>query len=243
MTEAQEVPRPEALTVRGSLHRPATAREQTAQLLYERLHPAMAALGLLFAVLVLAQSAAREGTGLHHALLAATWLLWSAFVVEYGLRLVIAPSSAAFLRRTWWQALLLVVPVLTMVRALLVLRLSRPARVALAALRGSRSARATLQGRAAWLAVVTTIVVFAGADVLYRTDAVDPYGRALHAAALAAITGEPTGSTAGVGQVLDVALALYAVVFFASLAGIVAAYFLEHRSELRIAPEPDPGAL
>ena len=51
--------------------------------------------------------------------------------------------------RTWWQLLFLVVPVLTLLRALLILRVARPTRVALAALRGGRSARATLTGRAA----------------------------------------------------------------------------------------------
>lgn len=191
----------------------------------------MAALGLLFVVLVLAQGPAAEGTILQRALLAATWALWSVFVAEYGLRLVIAPSTTEFLRRTWWQLLFLVVPVLTLLRALLVLRVARPTRVALAALRGGRSARATLTGRAGWLAVLTTIVTFASADVLYQAAHLRPYGSALHAAALATVTGEPTGSSHGVAQVLDVVLAVYAVVFFAALAGSVGAFFLEQQRQ------------
>lgn len=216
--------------MRGCLARTATARERLAQHLYERLHPLMAVLGLLFLVVVLAQSAARQGSGLHRALLAATWLLWAGFVGEYVLRLVIAPSTTTFLRRTWWQVLFLAVPFLTMVRALLVLRVARPTRVALAALRGGRSARATLTGRAAWLGVLTAIVVFASADVLYSTSTVRPYGAALHGAALATINGEPLAGDSGIAQVLDVVLALYAVVFFATLAGIVGAFLLEKRS-------------
>ena len=191
----------------------------------------MAALGVLFVVLVLAQRPVREGTALQQVLLVATWLLWAVFVSEYLLRLIIAPSTTAYLRRTWWQVLLLLVPVLMLARALLVFRIARPTRVALAALRGGRSAKATLTGRTAWLAVVTTIVVFAAADLLADGADLHPYGAALHAAALAAVTGEPTGSSAGIAQVLDVGLALYAVVFFASLAGILGAYFLESRRE------------
>lgn len=191
----------------------------------------MSALGLLFVVLVLAQGRAENGTALQRSLLVASWLLWSVFVGEYVLRLVIAPSATAFVRRTWWQLLLLIAPVLTLVRALLVLRVARPTRVALAALRGGRSARATLTGRTAWLAVITTIVVFAAADVLHAAGSIRPYGAALHAAALAATTGEPTGSERGLAQVFDVVLALYAVVFFASLAGILGAYFLERRRD------------
>lgn len=219
------------LRVRGSLRRSATSRERLAQDLYDRLHPAMAALGLLFVVLVLAQGPAAEGTPLQRILLAATWLLWGVFVAEYALRLVIAPSTTTFLRRTWWQLLFLVVPVLTLLRALLILRVARPTRVALAALRGGRSARATLTGRAAWLAVLTAIVTFASADVLYQVASVEPYGSALHAAALATIAGEPTGSDHGLAQVLDVVLAVYAVVFFAALAGSLGAFFLEQQRQ------------
>lgn len=219
------------LRVRGSLRRSATSRERLAQDLYDRLHPTMAALGLLFVVLVLAQGPAAEGTPLQRILLAATWLLWGVFVAEYALRLVIAPSTTTFLRRTWWQLLFLVVPVLTLLRALLILRVARPTRVALAALRGGRSARATLTGRAAWLAVLTAIVTFASADVLYQVASVEPYGSALHAAALATIAGEPTGSDHGLAQVLDVVLAVYAVVFFAALAGSLGAFFLEQQRQ------------
>ena len=49
---------------------------------------------------VLAQRAADEGTALHRALLVVTWLLWAAFAAEYALRLVIAPPTGTFLRRT-----------------------------------------------------------------------------------------------------------------------------------------------
>lgn len=219
------------ITLRGCLRQEPTTREQLAQSIYERLHPAMAALGLLFLVMVLAQSSAREGTGIHQALLGATWLLWAVFACEYILRLVIAPSTTQFLRRTWWQLLFLVVPFLTMLRSLLILRVARPTRVAVAALRGGRSARSTVTGRVGWIVLVTTIVVFASADFLYASDVVAPYGRALHAAALACITGEPIGSHAGVAEVLDIILALYAVVFFATLAGILGAFFVEQRRE------------
>ena len=118
--------------------------------------------------------------------------------------MLIAPSSIEFLGRTWWQLLFLTVPVLTVFRTLLVLRITRPTRVALAALRGTRSARSALTSRGAWVAVVTAIVVFAAADVLFRTGAVTPYGDALHAAALAAVNGQPIGRASAVARLLDV---------------------------------------
>ena len=123
------------LKLRGCLRRQPTSRERLAQHLWDRLHPVMAALGLLFLVLVLAQAPAREGTTLQRALLAATWFLWVVFVGEYVLRLVVAPSTRNYLRRTWWQIFLLAVPILMTARALLALRVARPTRVALAARR------------------------------------------------------------------------------------------------------------
>jgi voltage-gated potassium channel len=217
------------LRVRGCMERDEEDRERLAAVLYERLHPAMAVLGLLFLVVVLSQGAATTGTTLHRVLVAVTWVLWAVFAAEYALRLVIAPHRGRFLRRTWWQLLFLAVPFLTMVRALLVLRMARPTRVALAAVRGSRSAAASLTSRAAWLGVVTVIVIFSSADILQTTGAVESYGDALYAAAMAAITGEPSGADDGVGRILDVALALYAVAFFATSAGIVGAFFVQGR--------------
>lgn len=237
----------ETLAVRGCLERPASERELLAHRLYERVHPAMAALGLLFLVLVLAQRAARAGTPLDRALVAATWVLWAIFAAEYVARLTIAADRRAFLRRTWWQLLFLGVPFLSMIRGLMFVRLARPTRVLLAAVRGTRSARATLTGRVGWLSTFTTIVIFSAADLLHGAGAVRPYGSALHAAALAAINGEPIKSEHALAQVLGVVLAIYAVVFFASLAGMIGAFLLEQRAEAAarvgrgaLSTDPDP---
>ena len=161
-----------------------------------------------------------------------TWLLWATFVAEYLLRLVIAPATGAFLRRTWWQVAFLLVPVLSLARTLVLLRVGRPTRVALAAFRGSRSTKAKLGGRIGWIALVTAMIVFTVADVLYGTVGIHPYGRALHAAAQAAITGEPIPSERGLAQVLDIAMGVYAIVVFAALAGALGAFFVERPAEV-----------
>ncbi len=46
---------------------------------------------------------------------------------------------------------------------------------------------------------------------------------------MATVTGEPT-TVAGVGRLLDVVLAGYSVVVFATLAGIVGAFLIERRA-------------
>jgi voltage-gated potassium channel len=221
------------LSLRGCTKREPTERERLASALYERLHPAMALLGVLFLVLVLAQASARDGTALRHALVIATWVLWSVFVAEYVLRLVIAPRTVTFLKRTWWQLLFLVVPVFSILRAVLILRVARPTRVLLAAVRSSRSASRKLTSRLAWLALFTAIVVFTTADLVYEYGDVHPYGRALHAAAKAAIAAEAMPGHRGIVQLLDVVVGLYSIVVFAALAGTLGAYFLERRGESR----------
>ncbi|HEX2849863.1 MAG TPA: hypothetical protein VHN98_04885 [Acidimicrobiales bacterium] len=219
------------LPIRGCLARQPTERELLAQHLYERLHPAMAALGAIFLVVVLGQVAARPGTALQQTLVATTWLVWLAFAVEYGLRAVIAPSTARFLRRTWWQLVFLAFPFLSMLRVLLFLRLARPTRVVLAAFRSSRSAARTLTSRLTWLGALTVIVMFTTADLVYEFGDIHPYGRALHAAAKATIAAEAMPGDRGIVQVLDVVVGIFSIAVFGALAGTFGAYFLEHRGE------------
>lgn len=222
----------ESLRIRGCRGRPDGEREQLATILYELLHPAMAALGLLFVVVVLAQPAARTGSGLRTALIVASIVLWAVFVVEFALRTFVAPSAATFLRRNWWQVMFLVVPALSLLRVFLVLRIARPTRVVLAAVRGTRSATNRLTARGAWLALVTAIVVFSAANLLYEAGDIRPYGEALHAAAMAGIAGQEIAEDSGLAQTLNVVLAVYAIAVFGALAGMVTAYFLEHRDEV-----------
>jgi len=226
------------IPLRGCLKRQPTEREVVAQRIYERLHPLMAGLGILFVAVVLAQIAARDGTTLATVLAIATTLLWAVFVGEYALRLVIAPSTARFVRRTWWQLLFLAIPVFSFVRLFLFIRMARASRVVLAAVRGSRSAARKLTDRLTWLALVTVIVVFSTADLVYEFGDVQPYGNALHAAAKATIAAEAMPGSSGVVQLLDVLVGAYSIVIFAAVAGAVGAFFLEQRDEQKRAAQP-----
>lgn len=219
------------IPLRGCRSRQPTERERLAEHLYQRLHPVMAVLGVLFVAVVLAQLAAKPGTGLQKALVVLTWLLWGVFVVEYVLRLAIAPSPGRFLRRTWWQALFLAVPFLSFIRLVLFFRAARATRVVLAAIRGSRSAARTLASQLAWLGLVTVIVIFSAADLVYEYGDVRPYGVALHAAAKAAIAAEALPGDRGIVQVLDVLVAAYSIAVFGAVAGSVGAFFLKRRHE------------
>jgi voltage-gated potassium channel len=66
-------------------------------------------------------------------------------------------------------------------------------------------------------------------QLLFVAETFTDYGRALHGAALATVTGEPLAADGAVARVLEVVLAIYSVVVFATLAGALGAFFLQKR--------------
>ncbi len=212
---------------RRVLSREPSERERLAQALSERMDAPVTALGVLFLLLVLADTVVAPTGALKTAFDVAGWVIWGVFVCEFVLRAIIAPSTGAFLRRNWWQLVFLAVPFLRFTRILA--RFARLGRVASSGVRTTRTAGAKLSSRLGWLSAVTSIVVLATSQVLYEFAPYEQYSGALHDAALATITGEPLSVPSGLTQVLDVVLALYSVVVFAALAGTIGAYFLEGR--------------
>lgn len=207
----------------------ADRREVWAEELLDRLTPLMSALGVLFLLVVLGEQFTRPDSGAGVLLTVVGWVLWAVFAGEFVSRLVVAPDTGRFLRRNWWQLLFLVLPFLRVLRLARAVRLLRTGRVLSSAVRTSRSARAALGGRVAWLVVVSAITILGSSQLLYAFAGYERYADALHAAALATITGEPLGLDDGFARILEVALAVYSVAVFATLAGSLGAYFLEDR--------------
>lgn len=206
-------------------------REALTELIAERLDRPMAALGIIFLLVVFAEGLATPGSGLASGLLVAGWVLWMAFVAEFLARLYIAPSKARFLQKNWWQILLLALPFLRFIRVLRVLRAARAGRVVSSALRATRSARAALTARLGWLAAATVIVVLTSSQLLFEFGNSDNYAQALHDAIYAAVVGQPMTDDSAFARVLELLLAIYSVVVFATLAGTLGAFFLERRGE------------
>ena len=201
--------------------------------LLDRLTPLMTALAILFVLVVFGETMAEPGTTLSTGLTIVGWVIWLAFVAEFVARIVIAPHTAAFLKKNWWQVLFLVLPFLRIFRLIRVVRVLRTGRVLSSAVRTSRSAHRLLGGRVGWLAVVSAITILGSSQLLYEFDIYERYGDALHAAALAAIAGEPLANPDGFSKILEVVLAAFSVVVFATLAGSLGAYFLETRESQR----------
>ena len=194
---------------------------------------AMSALGVVFLLVVVGEGLATPGTTIRTAFAIAGWVLWGVFVAEFVYRLIVAPDTGRFFKRNWWQVVFLVLPFLRVFRLLQTLRVARAGRVLGSALRAGRSAGRKLTDRIAWLSTLTAIVILASSQLLFEFGEASSYATALHAAALSSVTGEPIQGGGAVTRVVEILLAVYSVVVFAGLAGILGAYFLER-------PEPAP---
>lgn len=225
--------------VRELAQRPPEERERGVELLASRLDRPMSVLGVLFLLVVLGQNVATSDE-VQRGFTFVGWTLWIVFVAEFLLRLWLAPSRARFLRRSWWQVLFLVLPMLRFLRALAfvrvvrvgrILRVARAGGVVSSAVRSSRSAGQILSSRIGWVTAVSAIVVLASSQLLYTLGYYDDYGDALHGAALATISGQPLGLEPGLARLIEVGLVAYSVAVFAALAGTLGAYFFEQRAE------------
>jgi voltage-gated potassium channel len=206
-------------------------RRQLSERIADRLDVPITAAGVVFLLLVLVETVSQPRGAVGTIFSIASWVLWALFVAEFVLRLVIAPSTTEFLKRSWWQVIFLAVPALRFVRALRVLRAARIGRVLSSAVRSSRSAGRKLSSRLAALGVVTVVVVLASSQLLFELGDYDTYADALDDAALATISGEPFSPEHGALRIVQVVVIAYSVVVFAALAGTVGAFLLERKDD------------
>lgn len=208
-------------------------RDELAERIADRLDVPITAAGVVFLLLVLAETISEPEGVVGSVFGIASWVLWGLFVTEFVLRLIIAPSTAAFLKRNWWQLIFLAVPALRFVRALRVLRAARVGRVLSSAVRSSRTAGRKLSSRLAALGMVTIVVVLASSQLLFELGDYDAYADALDDAALATVAGEPFFPDHAALRVVQIVVVAYSAIVFATLAGTVGAFLLERRDDDR----------
>lgn len=206
-------------------------REELAERIADRLDMPITAAGVIFLLLVLAETISDPQGAIGTVFSVTSWVLWALFVGEFLLRLYVAPSTSTFLKRNWWQLFFLAVPALRFVRALRVLRAARVGRVLSSAVRSSRTAGRKLSSRLGVLGIVTIVVVLATSQLLFELGEYASYGDALNDAALATISGEPFFPEQAALRVVQVVVVAYSVVVFAALAGTVGAYLLERKDD------------
>ena len=237
-----------ATTLEGDDAVGATRRERAAALLERRLDPLMAVLAVLWGLYLGYELVAP--TGQRPVLTMVSNIIWGVFVLEFVVKLAVSGAPLRFLRRRWPSVVFLVLPalrVLRVLRTVRALRLLPAARVLGASYRAVGTARGLLQGRIAFLAATTAVVVVSGAQLLYvleagREGGVGSLGEALWWSANLSVSStlvlEPVTV---VGRLLALLLSAYALVVFASLAGTVGAFFVESRQERAVAEAPPNG--
>lgn len=173
------------------------------------------------------------------AINAATWFIWALFVVEYGIKLSLAPARGRFVRTHLLDLLVIVVPMLRplrVLRATRALRLLRLARVLPTLARGLRDARAIVGRRGIrYTALVAVAVVFAsaGAETFLERGAksgnIHGFGDALWWAMTTVTTvgyGDRFPVTA-IGRGIAVVLMLTGIAVFGAVTASIAAFLVE----------------
>jgi voltage-gated potassium channel len=181
--------------------------------------------------------------------------IWVAFLLEFALRLALAPEKGRFLRQNWLTVIALVVPAFRLLRGLRLLRLARVARgarlvrVVGTANRGMNALRASLRRRGlGYVLAATALVVLLGAGGMLAFESAreveggfSNYGEALWwTGMIVATMGSEFWPQTAEGRILCFLLALYGFAVFGYITASFASFFVG-----RDAAAPDgevPGA-
>lgn len=174
-------------------------------------------------------------------------IIWVVFIVDFAVKLLLAPRRLEYVRRNWLVAISLLVPALRLFRIVRLVRLLRVARVGrslrLVRLvssvnRGMRALGASLGRRGfGYVVALTALVTFAGAAGMYALErdvagGIESYGDALWWTTMVMTTlGSGYWPETFEGRVLCVALALYAFGIFGYVTATLATFFVGRDAE------------
>ena len=191
--------------------------------------------------------------GLGPVLGALTTLIWVVFIVEFGVRLLLAPDRWAFVRRNGLTVVALVLPAFRVLRMVRLVRLARIARVTrglrlvrvvTALNRGMGTLGRTMRRRGfGYVVILTLLVALGGAAGMYafeREEGLGDYGTALWWTAMMLTTmGSEYWPRTVEGRALALLLALYAFTVFGYVTATLATFFIEQdRTRTRESPLP-----
>ena len=230
----------------------ARARSERAELLdhlQALLEPLMVVLGFVFLALLLVDYAGLTLSGRQRVWFERTMTgIWVAFLADFLIRLVVAPSKLRFLRANWLTALSLALPFLRPLRVLRALRAVRSlslVRLVGGVNRGMRVLRRVTRGRQfAYVGALTVLVVLAGAvGVLFFDRSVDgapiqTFGDALWwSATMVTTINNEAYAVSAEARVIAVLMRVYAVSVFGFITASIASYLVGREAEARAGPE------
>lgn len=174
--------------------------------------------------------------------------IWIVFIIDFLLKLVIAPDKTDFLKHNWLTVVSLIIPALRVVRVFRVVRLLRGLRsirlvkILASVNRGMRSLGKTMKRRgAAYVFLLTVGVLLAGAAGMYAFEreggGLQSYGEALWWTAMVLITiGSEYWPATPEGRTLCFLLALYGFSIFGYITATLASFFVGRDAEEKSAP-------
>jgi voltage-gated potassium channel len=185
--------------------------------------------------------------GLSPALELASIFIWVVFILDFFLKLLLAPEKLSFLKKNWLTAISLVIPALRIVRFARVFRVVRGLRsvrlvkVVASLNRSMKSLGATMKRRGLkYVVVLTVIVIFGGAAGMYGFEnghGLRNYGESLWwTSMLITSLGSEYWPQTGEGKALCILLALYGLCVFGYITATLASFFVGRDAEEEDAP-------
>lgn len=175
--------------------------------------------------------------------------IWVIFIIDFGLKFVLAPDKTDYLKANWLTALALVVPALRVFRIFRVLSILRAARAARglrlfrvlsSANRGMRALGHTMQRRGVgYVTLLSVVVILLGAAGMYAFENNRPNGAGLQSygealwwtAMLLTSLGSEYWPQSAEGRVLCFLLALYGFAVFGYVTATIATFFVGRDAE------------
>jgi voltage-gated potassium channel len=171
------------------------------------------------------------------------YVVWGLFVLDFVIRLALAPRKLVFVRGNWLSAASLLLPALRVARVLRVLRIARLSRVARSARllralsstnRGMRALRSSMRRRGfGYVVALTFLVLMTGAAGMYAFEAdqtgsaIDSYANALWWTAMLMTTmGSDYWPQSPEGRLLCFMLSLFAFGVFGYVTATLASFFV-----------------
>jgi voltage-gated potassium channel len=174
--------------------------------------------------------------------------IWVVFIVDFLIKIILAPRKLIFLKKNWLTAVSLLIPALRIFRIFRFVRLFRGlkgirlVRVVSSINRSMKSLEATMRRRAfGYVVLLTLLVTFAGAAGMYAIEkpapGFDSYGMALWWTAMRVITaGSEYYPLTPEGRGLALLIAIFGYAIFGYVTATLASFFIGRDAEEKDAP-------
>ncbi|MGZ5286580.1 MAG: ion transporter [Flavisolibacter sp.] len=174
--------------------------------------------------------------------------IWGLFILDFFLKLILAPQKMNYLRQNWLTAFSLILPALRVFRIFRLMRLLRGLRgirlirIVSSLNRSMKSLGATMRRRGfGYVVLLTLVVTFAGAAGMYAIEKPNPgfdsYGLSLWWTAMRIITaGSDHWPQTAEGRGLAFLLSLFGYAIFGYVTATLATFFIGRDAEEKSAP-------